>query len=147
MTTSDFSTTIVANNSAEETFKAICEVSGWWQGEIKGETLQLNDEFDYRMKGHHYSRQKVVELIPNVKIIWEVIDSELNGFKNPSEWTGTKIIFEISSKNGQTAVHFTHLGLTNQFECYGGCSWAWGELIQESLLSYIRTGKGTKVFG
>jgi uncharacterized protein YndB with AHSA1/START domain len=147
MTASNFSTSIVVNNSPEEVFTAINNVSAWWQGEINGPTTQLNDEFDYRMKGHHYSRQKVVELIPNEKIVWEVIDSDLNGFKNTAEWTGTKIVFEISRKNNQTVVHFTHLGLTNQFECYGGCSWAWGELIQESLLSYIRTGKGTNVFG
>lgn len=115
-------------------------------GEIKGNSHQLNDEFEYRMPGIHFSKQKVVELIPNKKIVWLVTDSNLGSFKDRKEWNGTKIIFEITEKNGGTQMRFTHLGLVPKFQCYGDCSGAWGMLIEQSLLSLITTGKGKKVF-
>ncbi|HWH63370.1 MAG TPA: hypothetical protein VNS50_08865, partial [Ginsengibacter sp.] len=78
---------------------------------------------------------------------WQVTDSNLSSFKDKGEWTGTKIIFEINEINNKTQVRFTHVGLVPAFECYAGCSWAWGQLVQESLFSLITKGKGTEVFG
>jgi hypothetical protein len=143
---SNFATSIVVDKSASEVFKAINNVRGWWHGEIAGNTEKLNDEFSYRMKDIHYSKQQLIEIIPNRKVVWKVTDSKLN-FKDQDEWTGTEIIFEIVERGNKSEVHFTHIGLVPAFECYGGCSWAWGQLIQESLFSLITTGKGTKVFG
>ena len=146
MTTKDFTTTIVVDNSPEEVFNAINDVCGWWQGEIKGSSKQLNDEFEYRMLDIHYSKQKLVEIIPNEKVVWLVTESNLSSFKDKTEWNGTNIIFEISEINGKTQWRFTHIGLVTQFQCYGDCSGAWGMLIEQSLFSLITTGKGKKVF-
>ncbi len=143
---SDFTTTFFVSQTPAEVFRAINNVRGWWQGEIDGNTEKLHDEFSYRMKDIHYSKQKLIALIPNEKVVWQVIDSKLNSFKDKSEWTGTKIIFEITEINNKTQVRFSHIGLVPAFECYGDCSWAWGQLIQESLFSLITTGKGVKVF-
>jgi hypothetical protein len=99
------------------------------------------------MKEIHYSKQQLVELIPYEKIVWILIYSKLSSFKDESEWTGTKIIFEIAEVNNKRQVRFTHIGLVPTFECYGDCSWAWGQLIEESLFSFITTGKGKNVFG
>jgi hypothetical protein len=147
MAASNYTTTILVDNSAKEVFNVINNVRGWWQGEIEGSTHKLNDEFTYRMEDIHFSKQKIVEVIPNEKVVWLVTDSKLNFTKNKSEWTGTKIIFEISEINNKTQIRFTHQGLVPEFECYGGCSGAWGDLVQKSLFSLITTGKGTKVFG
>ena len=146
MATSNFTTTFFVNQAPKEVFNAINHVRGWWQGEIVGSTDKLNDEFTYRMEEVHFSKQKVVEFIPNEKVGWLVTESKLNFIKQKSEWTGTKIMFEISEINNKTQVRFTHLGLVPEIECYGGCSGAWGQLIQESLVSLITTGKGRKVF-
>ncbi|OJW84240.1 MAG: hypothetical protein BGO69_02670 [Bacteroidetes bacterium 46-16] len=146
MTTTDFTTTILVDNSAKEAFDAILDTPAWWQGQIEGSTNKQGDEFIYRMPGHHYSKQQILELIPNEKIVWLVSDSELK-FDNKSEWTGTKIVFEISPAGNKTQVRFTHIGLIPAFECYSDCSWGWEKLVQESLFSLITTGKGTNVFG
>ena len=146
METSNFTTTLEVENSAREVFDAINNVRGWWQGDVEGSADKLNDEFTYRMEDIHFSKQKLVELIPDEKVVWLVTDSLLNFTKDRSEWTGTKIIFEISEINNKTQLRFTHLGLIPAIECYGGCSGAWEKLIQESLFSLITTGKGTKVF-
>jgi hypothetical protein len=142
----DYTITILADQTPREVFNAINNVRGWWQGEIEGGTDKLNDEFSYRMEGIHYSKQKIVELIPDQKIGWLVTESKLNFINDKTEWTGTKISFEISEVNNKTQVRFTHTGLVPDIECYGACSNAWGRLIQESLFSLITTGKGKKIF-
>lgn len=147
MVTSNYSTTILVDNSKEEVFNAINNVRGWWQGEIDGNTENLNDEFGYSVPGIHFSKQKIVEIIPNEKIVWLITDSKLSFVKDQSEWTGTKIVFEISEVNHKTQVRFSHLGLVPEFECYGDCSNAWSQLIEKSLFSLITTGKGVNVFG
>lgn len=146
MTNQNFTTSIVVEQSPAEVFSAINNVTDWWQGEIKGSSHQLGDEFDYRMLTFHYSRQKVVKMIPDKKIVWLVTGSDLNSFPNKTEWNGTTIIFEISEKGNKTELRFTHSGLVPQFECYGDCSGAWSELVGKSLFSLITTGKGVKVF-
>ena len=147
MTASNYSTTLLVDNPVKEVFNAINNVRGWWQGEIEGSTDKLNDEFTYRMEDIHFSKQKVVEIVPNEKVVWLVTDSKLNFIKTKSEWTGTKIIFEISEINNKTQIRFTHLGLVPEVECFGDCSNDWSQLIQESLFSLITRGKGIKVFG
>ncbi len=146
MSKSDFTTTIEVEQSAKEVFAAINNVSAWWQGETTGDTSKLNDEFIYRMEDIHFSKQKVVELTPDKKIVWLVTESKLSFTKDKSEWTGTKISFEISRVKNKTLIHFTHIGLVPEFECYDACSNGWTGLIQKSLFSLITTGKGKKVF-
>lgn len=146
MATPNFTTTIIVDNSAKEAFDAINNVSGWWQGEIKGNTDNLNDEFEYRMKDIHFSKQKLVEVIANKKVVWLVTDSNLSFAKNTSEWTGTKIVFDIIEVNNKTQVRFTQEGLAKEFECYDACSNAWIQLVGQSLYSLITSGKGKDVF-
>jgi len=146
MKTKDFTVTISVDQTPEEVFNAVNRVADWWQGEIKGNSTKLNDEFTYRMEDFHFSKQKLIEVIPNEKVVWLVTDSKLNFINDKNEWTGTKISFEISEKDNKTQLRFTHSGLVPEIECYGACSNAWSMLVQQSLLSLITTGKGKKVF-
>jgi len=142
MKTSDFTTTISVDQTPQEAFDAINNVRDWWPGEIEGNTTKLNGEFSYRYKKMHYSNQKLVEVIPGKKVVWLVTESSLNFVENKSEWTGTKIIFEISEKGNKTQVRFTHQGLVPQFECFDACSNAWTDIIRDGLRGLITTGKG-----
>jgi hypothetical protein len=146
MNNQNFITTILVEQSTAEVFNAVNNPRGWWQGEITGDTNKLNDEFTYRMEDIHFSKQKVVELIPGKKVVWLVTESKLNFLKKKDEWNGTKIIFEISEEKNKTQLRLTHEGLMPDIECYDACSNAWSQLIQKSLLSLITTGKGKKVF-
>jgi hypothetical protein len=146
LTILDFTTTFFVDQTPAEVFSAINNVRGWWQGEVEGSTDKLDDEFTYRMKDIHFSKQRLIEVVPDKKVIWLVTDSKLNFLKNKSEWTGTKIGFDISEINNKTQLRFTHTGLVPTIECYGSCSKGWSKLIQESLLSVVTTGKGKNVF-
>jgi hypothetical protein len=142
----DFTTTIIVDNPPGEVFNAINNVRGWWQGQIEGITDKPNEDFTYRMEEIHFSKQKIVELIPNKKVVWEITDSQLNFVNDKTEWTGTRIVFDVTELGSKTQLRFTHQGLVPKFECYGDCSNAWEQLVQQSLFSLITSGKGKKIF-
>ena len=137
-----FTTTFSVDQPPEEAFSAINNVRGWWSEEIEGSTGTLGDEFTYRYKDAHYCKLKLVEVIPDEKVVWLVLDNHFNFTEDESEWKDTKITFEVSKKDDKTAVHFTHIGLVPDYECYSVCSNAWGSYINGSLRSLITTGKG-----
>ena len=141
MTKQDFTTTITVDQTPTEVFNAINNPGAWWSGEITGYTHQLNDEFTYRYKDLHLSKQKIVEMIPDQKVVWLVTESAINYAEDKKEWTGTKISFEISKKGNKTQLRFTHLGLNPNIECFDSCSNSWTQLIQQGLLTLITTGK------
>lgn len=142
MEASDFTTTLIVNQNSEEVFNAITNVRGWWSEEIEGDTAKLNDEFTYHYEDVHYCQIKLTEVIPNQKIVWFVKYNYFKFTKDKSEWTGTKMSFEISEKDGKTEIRVTHHGLNPEFECYNICSNAWTQYIQQSLKNLITTGKG-----
>ena len=121
MNTQSFSTTILVDQTPEEVFNAINNVSAWWFGEIEGNSEKLNDEFTYKYETMHYSKQRVTEFIPYKRIVWLVTESSLNFIEDKNEWTGTKIIFDISQKDNKTQIRFTHEGLVPKNKCYNEC--------------------------
>ncbi|MFZ1080419.1 MAG: SRPBCC domain-containing protein [Candidatus Kryptoniota bacterium] len=133
---------ITVDQTPEEAFAAINNVRGWWSGEIEGGTDKLGDEFTYRYKDIHYSKQRITEFIPGKRVVWDVLDSYLSFIKDKTEWNGTRITFEIARKGDKTEVRFTHHGLSPEHECFNACSDAWGSYIRGSLRSLIATGKG-----
>lgn len=142
MSATNFSTTFLIDKSAKEIFSGILKVRGWWSGiyseEIEGSSNKLDDEFTFRAAGgKHYSKQKLIELIPGKKIVWLVTESNLTFLEQKDEWTGTKLCFDISEEGDKTEVRFTHIGLVPTFECYNGCSSTWPKYL-EHLLSPLK---------
>src|SRR5262245_38152789 len=90
----------------------------------------------------HVSKMKLIEVIPEKKVVWLVLHNYFNFTEDKTEWKGTKVIFEVSKNGDKTEVRFTHQGLVPQYECYNACSNAWGSYINGSLRSLITTGKG-----
>jgi uncharacterized protein YndB with AHSA1/START domain len=136
-----FTTSFTVDQAPDQVFNAINNVRGWWSGEVQGDAGKLGSEFTYRYKDMHKSTQRVTEFVPGKKVVWHVSDAELTFVKDKKEWIGTDIVFEISSKGGKTELRFTHAGLVPDFECYGGCSGAWGALVGGNLRKLITTGK------
>ena len=147
MKSQNFTTAFTVDQTPAEAFAAINNVRGCWTGKpgIEGSTDKLGDEFTYRYPGAHYSKQKVTELVPGQKVVWRVVDSDLVGPEDPSEWTGTEITFDLSRNGSKTEVRFAHTGLVPEFECFDACSSAWGFYINGSLRRLISTGEGPAV--
>ncbi len=142
MATADFTTALVVDQTPEEVFNAINNVRGWWSEEIEGRTDKLNEEFDYHYKDIHISKMKLIEVIPNEKIVWLVMDNYFDFTKDKKEWTGNKIIFEITEKDNKTHLRFTQMGLVPEYECYDVCHDGWTHYINNSLRNLIATRKG-----
>lgn len=138
----DLTLSITVKKTPKEVFDAINNVRGWWIGEISGPTDELGGEFTYSYKTFHRTTQKVVELVPNKKVVWRVTKSEINFVKNKKEWNDTEIVFEIIAHKDKTEIRFTHIGLTPAIECYGNCSSGWEFYIKKSLLNWIENGEG-----
>ena len=98
MSATNFTTTIKVDQSPEEVFNAITNVRGWWSEEIEGNTIKLNDEFEYHYEDVHRCKVKLIEVIQNKKIVWLVEKNYFKFTEDKTEWTGTKPTFEISEK-------------------------------------------------
>lgn len=142
MNSQDFTTAISVDQTPDEVFNAIRNVRGWWSEEIEGSTDKLGDEFTYHYKDVHRCKMKITELFPGKKVVWLVLDNYFNFTQDETEWKGTKIVFELLRKGDKTEIHFSHLGLVPEYECFNVCSNAWGSYINGSLRSLIITGEG-----
>jgi hypothetical protein len=143
MTTNHFSLSFLVPQTPQDVYNAITQVPAWWSADFTGASRQQGDEFDVRFFGDvHYSRQSVEEALPSQKIVWLVTDSQLNFLQDKTEWTGTRMIFDIREEGLQTRLLFTHLGLLPEVECYKDCSTGWTKFLLHSLRNLITTGKG-----
>jgi len=137
----NYTATIEVAQSAREVFNAINDVTKWWSIDFTGSSTKLNDEFIINHPNQHYSKQKLVEVIPDKTVVWLVTESKLNWIKNnKGEWTNTKISFEISIKGDKTTLRFTHVGLVPEKECYAMCVKGWDIVIKDWLFHLITVG-------
>lgn len=137
-----YTTTFLVDQTPHEVFEAVTNVRGWWSDGITGATARLGDQFIFQVKDVHYSKIKLVEVVPDKRVVWLVEFNYLGFVNDKTEWTGTRVIFDISQEGDKTRLVFTHEGLVPQYECYDVCSMAWTGYMDESLLPLITTGKG-----
>lgn len=138
----NFTTTMLVDQNPETAFNAIKNFRAWWSEEIEGNSDKLNAEFFYHYKDVHLCKIKLIEIIPDRKLVYQVLDNQFNFVKDKSEWVNTKLIFEITNESDKTRVQFIHEGLVPEYECYNVCNDAWTSYIQGSLQSLITTGEG-----
>ncbi|HEY0447720.1 SRPBCC domain-containing protein [Actinophytocola sp.] len=141
MSAQSFTTAVSVDQTPQEAFDAINDVRGWWSRSLEGRTEHRGDEFTYRYEDLHRCTIRVTEAVPGKKVSWLVLDNYFNSIQDP-EWTGTTIEFDISEKDGETEVRFTHLGLVPEFECFDACSDGWTFYVNNSLRDLITTGEG-----
>jgi hypothetical protein len=73
----NYTATIEVAKSPKDVFNHINDVSKWWSKDYEGSSTKLNDDFIIHHIDRHYSKQKLVEVIPNKKVVWLVTDSKL----------------------------------------------------------------------
>jgi|SRR5579859_477002 len=97
-----------------DVFMHVIDLSKWWPEEFEGESIQLNTEFIFRTGETHYSKNKVVEFVPNQKVVWLTTESRRQ--TDNFDWTGTKFIFALSPKGNNTLLRFTYDGVVFENE-------------------------------
>src|SRR5262249_40299159 len=90
MNNQTFTTTFSVEQTAQEALAAIKNVRGWWSVEIEGGADELGDEFTYRYQDVHYCKMKLIEVVPDKKLVWLVLDNFFNFTEDKSEWKGTR---------------------------------------------------------
>jgi len=142
MENKNFQRSITAPINAAEAVKRINKVPDWWGVTFSGSAEKQDDNFVVKMTGDSFFNFTVAELIPDKKVVWLVTDCHMPWYADKTEWTNTKLIFELSENNGSTTLHFIHEGLTPEVECYKDCEPGWTHWIATSLYSYLTTGQG-----
>ena len=140
----NYHSSFFVNSSGQAAYRAITEsIAEWWTEDFSGTANTLNAEFTVRF-GTTFKTMKVIELIPNEKVVWSCIDTliDMPELKNKEEWKDTKIVWEIEKKSQHTNISLTHIGLTPRVACYAICEKGW-ESFLESLKSFLEKGKGT----
>ncbi|PKD20838.1 ATPase [Salegentibacter salinarum] len=90
------------------------------------------NEFDF--EEDYITKFKIIELKENSKIVWECLASD-------EEWVGTRVSFELSEKDGITAVILKHYDWRERTDFYRWCSYNWGMFLF-SLKTYCENQKG-----
>ena len=142
MGNNDFNSSVTAAISPREAIEKISNVPAWWGISFTGDSQRQGDKFTVKMGGDSFFDFTVTELTPGKRVVWLVTDCFMPWYSDKKEWADTRLIFDLTEKNGETTVRFTHEGLTPDVECYKDCNPGWTHWIQTSLLSYLTTGKG-----
>lgn len=139
----NFTASFTVSKSPQEVFDAVNNVRGWWGTDVEGSADKIGDEFTYRYQKAHYCKIRVIDIVPNEKVVWQVLENYMKFVQDQTEWVGTTINFEIAAKGDKTELRFAHVGLYPELECYDVCSSAWGSRINKSLRRLITTGTGS----
>lgn len=128
-------------SSLDKVYKALATREGlaaWWTTNTQGEskvdgTLKFlfSDPAGVEIGGF---AMKVLELHPNKRVLWQVVDG-------PQEWIGTKIDWELKQDGDYVIVLFKHSDWKEPGEFMHHCSTKWAIFLM-SLKSLVETGKG-----
>ena len=142
MENKNYSATLTVSQPANEVFKSINSVSKWWSENLEGDSEHLDGVFTIQFSGNSFVTHKLIEVVPDKKVVWLVTDCYLPWLADKTEWTNTKMSFEISTKGNSTEISFTHIGLVPEVECYDMCVKGWDQYIKGSLFKLITEEEG-----
>jgi hypothetical protein len=137
-----YTTSFLVDQTPAQAFAAINDVRGWWSQRIDGPTHQLGAEFHYDNDELHQATFRIVELVPDQRVVWKCLDNHFGFTTDTTEWIGTTVEFDVALENEGTRVTMTHVGLVPDYECFEVCVNAWGGYIDGSLKALITTGTG-----
>lgn len=134
----NYTVEIEVAKSPNDVFNHVIDLSKWWPEEFEGESIKLSTEFVFRIGDAHYSKNKVVEFVPNKKVVWLTTGSIRK--TDNYDWTGTKFIFELTPKGDNTLLKFTYDGVILE-NGYDGLVQICDMTIKELFYNFIINGK------
>jgi uncharacterized protein YndB with AHSA1/START domain len=125
----------IKSSSPDGTYQALTTLeglSGWWSQKTEGEN-EIGGVVQFRFGAGGFD-MNVLELEPNKRVLWEVVDG-------PEEWIGTKVSWDLKQEGDYTVILFQHQGWREPVEFMHHCSTKWAIYLM-SLKSLLETGVG-----
>jgi uncharacterized protein YndB with AHSA1/START domain len=116
---------------------------GWWTEDCDIATT-VGGELVFRF-GAHYKAMRIERLVTDTEVAWlcTAAHIDVDRFQRKDEWVETRIVFTLARDgDAGTRLHFEHVGLVPEFECWDVCSEGWQHFLA-SLGRYVETGSGT----
>lgn len=106
---------------------------GWWTNDTiaKPEVGHINQ---FKFGSEYLKKMKISELKFPTHVTWKCIYGD-------KQWIGTKLIFKLEEKEGDTLLKFSHLNWAEESDFFGFCNHQWGRYL-DSLKSLCETGIG-----
>lgn len=133
--------TITVKVTPMRVFEALTrEMSKWWTNMTSvvdkiGDktTAKFEDGTTWSFEVVNLEQNKLIELrCYDANHIHPVTTPEMR-----TEWKNTVLRFEIIDKGESTDVHFTHIGLTSEVNCYEICNSGWDHFFGSAFKSYL----------
>lgn len=115
-----------------EALTTVAGLAGWWTVDTTGDP---DGTLCFRFGEVGGFDMKVLELEPNRRVQWEVVDG-------PAEWIGTTVEFDLVQDGEWTIVLFAQRGWREPVEFMYHCTTKWGSFLL-SLKSLVETGAGS----
>ncbi len=123
-------------SSTQNVYNAITTekgLSSWWTNNtIAKPEIGFVNQFQFGPA--HCKKIKVLELDHLNKVTWQLVEGD-------EQWIGTKIVFQLDEKEGNTFLKFSHINWKEETEYFGICNYHWGKFL-DSLKSLCETGEG-----
>ena len=125
-----------SSQPTEIIFNHLLDIPFWWSGlfgeTIVGQSKAVGDVFDFKAGGGvHHTIHRLIDMVPNSTIAWQVVHSHLDFVDIKNEWNNTTIRFTLTPLLDGTEVLFEHIGLVPEFQCYHDCSLAWSGYMDQ----------------
>ena len=107
-------------------------LASWWTTETAGDTNQ-HGTVTFTFGGNGGFDMRVIRSDAQ-HVHWECV-------KGPDDWLGTRIEFDIETRETHSQVMFRHAGWKSENPFFHHCSTKWATFLL-SLRDYVETGKG-----
>jgi uncharacterized protein YndB with AHSA1/START domain len=111
------------NASPRDVYNALTTLDGlssWWTNDTQGRP-EIGGVIKFRFGDRGFFDMKVLELEPEKRVMWEVVDG-------PKEWIGTKVIWDLSPEGAGTTIRFKQQGWREPVDFMHHCSNQMGQL-------------------
>lgn len=143
---SHYTKNIYLKTSPAELFQAITTTEGckaWWTPESKVGS-EVGSDASFRFGRTHWTFE-IKKLDPGKEVEWFCKEQFMyapDTLSKTDEWVGTTVKYVISETEDGSELHFEHVGLNEQMECWGMCQPGWDHFLGNSLKSYLELGQG-----
>lgn len=124
----------VVKASSEKVFDAFCTPKGldsWWTLQSAG-APEIGNVYTFYFGPEYDWRAEVIHMVSGWELTWRMV-------KTMDDWKDTKVGFALTEQEGNTHVHFFHLGWAEANEHFGITTFCWGQLLN-GLKNFVEKG-------